>query len=63
MKYRIDFSNGQYSKVITGAENCRKFLRSMADGTVVEDVRIIYKSGVSDSVMDIYRKYIPQVTK
>lgn len=63
MKYRIDFSNGQYSKIIEGAGNTKQFLRSLADGTVVSDVRIIYRSGVSDSVMDAYKKYIPQDPK
>ena len=59
MKYRIDFSNGQHSIFITGSENCKKFLKELKNGTIVEDVRIVYKSGISDSVMDTYKKYIP----
>ena len=60
MKYRIDFNNGQYSKFITGAEDTKKFLQGLTDGSVVTDIRIIYKSGVSDSAMDIYNKYLPR---
>lgn len=58
MKYRIDFTN-RHSEVIQGAKNTQHYLRSLEDGAAVTDVRIIYKSGASDSVMDIYKKYIP----
>ncbi|MCX4271912.1 MAG: hypothetical protein OSJ71_06585 [Acetatifactor sp.] len=58
MKFRVDFLNGQYSKFINGAENLKDLLRNRAFGPEVKDVRVVYKSGVTDSVMDRYKKYI-----
>lgn len=55
MKYRIEFKEGKCCKFADGREALLKLLETERG---IEDIRKIYKSGVSESVMDLYRKYL-----
>lgn len=57
MKYRIEYSNRRCCSVANSRNELIKMLQTPSGG-IVEDVRKIYKSGVTDSVMEIYRQYI-----
>ena len=50
MKYRIEFADRRCCSIA----NSRK---ELIEGTV-EDIRKLYKSGVSDSVLDTYKQYL-----
>ena len=57
MRYRIDYANGRRSSFVTGAKNLIIMLKQM-ERRAVSDVRKVYKSGVTDSVMETYEKYL-----
>lgn len=57
MKYRIEYSNRRCCSIANSRNELIKMLQTLSSG-VVEDVRKVYKSGVSDSVMETYRQYI-----
>lgn len=57
MKYRIEYSNRRCCSVANSRNELIKMLQTPSGG-IVEDVRKVYKSGVSDSVLDTYRQYI-----
>ena len=56
MKYRIDYV-GRHSEYVESRERLLCVL-SMPDAVSIIDVRKVYKSGATDSVMDRYGKYI-----
>lgn len=51
MRYRIEYADGRYCNFVNGRAELLK-------QEEISDVRKIYKSGVSDSVMETYRNYI-----
>ncbi len=57
MKYRIDYKNGQKSKVVTDRKSLLLYLATNVTADI-EDIRKIYKSGVTDSVMEKYQHMI-----
>lgn len=56
MSYRIEYS-GKPDRTVRTREELIVQLRNTEAGTVL-DIRKLYKSGVSDSVMETYKKYI-----
>lgn len=56
MSYRIEYS-GKPDRTVWTREELIVQLRNTEAGTVL-DIRKLYKSGVSDSVMETYKKYI-----
>lgn len=56
MSYRIEYS-GKPDRTIRTREELIVQLKKAAPGTVL-DIRKLYKSGVSDSVIETYKKYI-----
>lgn len=56
MKYRIEYAEGSCS-FARGSKDLIERLRSNKTRTVI-DIRKLYKSSVSDSVMEQYKKYI-----
>lgn len=58
MKYRIEFADRRCCSIANSRKELIERLQTLTDGTV-EDVRKVYKSGVSDSVLETYRQYIP----
>lgn len=56
MKYRIEFADRRCCSIANSRKELIERLQTLDRGTV-EDIRKIYKSGVSDSVKDIYERY------
>lgn len=56
MSYRIEYS-GKPDRTIRTREELIAQLKNSVEGTVL-DIRKMYRSGVSDSVMETYKKYI-----
>ncbi len=57
MRYRIDFTGERRSMVVNNRSELLGWLKLLHPNTI-EDVRKLYKSGVSDSVLETYQKYI-----
>lgn len=58
MFYRIEFL-GKSNQIVCSRISLIKQLKKAAPGTVL-DIRKLYRSGVSDSVMETYKKYIEE---
>lgn len=57
MVYRIEYENGKCCNFANSRIDLIDWLKILKDETI-SDIRKLYKSGVSDSVMDKYEKYI-----
>ncbi len=57
MRYRIEYADGKCCSFTNSSRDLIDWLKLLKDETV-SDIRKIYKNGVSDSVLDIYQKYI-----
>lgn len=57
MRYRIEYSEGKCCSFVNNSKDLIKWLKLLKDETIT-DIRKLYKSGVSDSVMEVYQKYI-----
>ena len=56
MKYRIEFADRRCCSIANSRKELIECLKTLDRGAV-EDIRKVYKSGVSDSVKDIYERY------
>lgn len=56
MRYRIEYSGGRCCMVADSSKDLIERLRLLKDESIT-DIRKLYKSGVSDSVMEKYAKY------
>lgn len=57
MRYRIDFVGDQKSLAVNSRSDLLKWLKHLHPN-MIDDIRKIYSNGVSDSVMDLYEKYM-----
>ena len=57
MLYRIEYEEGKYCNFAYGRKDVIDWLKILKD-EVITDIRKVYKSGVSDSVMERYKDYI-----
>lgn len=57
MRYRIEYADGKCCSFANSRKDLIEWLKLLKDETIT-DIRKLYKSGVSDSVMGIYQKYI-----
>lgn len=57
MTYEIIYYGGKCCNYANGAKDLIEWLK-LLKGETIMDIRKIYKSGVSDSVMETYRKYL-----
>lgn len=57
MKYQIKYEDGINCKIVNGREELLKCMDGLKDEKIT-DIRKLYKSGVSDSVLGIYEPYI-----
>lgn len=57
MRYRIEYADGLRCNFANSRTDLIERLKSLKDETVT-DVRKLYKSGVSDSVIEKYEHYI-----
>lgn len=58
MKYRIDYTDGRYSETVRGREALIDKLKLLKI-SLVADIYKLYASGISDSVMEKFTKYVP----
>lgn len=57
MRYRIEYADGRCCNYANSSKDLIAWLKLLKDETIT-DIRKVYKSGVSDSVMDLYEKYM-----
>ena len=57
MLYRIEYADGKCRNFANSRKDLLEWLKLLKDETIT-DIRKIYKSGVSDSVLEKYIKYI-----
>lgn len=57
MYYRIEYAGGQCCNTANSREDLIQWLKILKDETITDIVKM-YKSGVSDSVLEKYVKYI-----
>ena len=56
MKYRIEYSDGKCCSIAKSRNDLLDHLKKTK--SEISDIRKLYKSGVSDSVMETYRNYV-----
>lgn len=59
MRYRIEYADGRCCNFANSRKDLLDWLKLLKDEKIV-DIRKIYKSGVTDSVLDSYRSYLKQ---
>ena len=59
MRYRIEYADGRCCNFANSRKDLLDWLKLLKDEQIV-DIRKIYKSGVTDSVLDSYRSYLKQ---
>lgn len=57
MEYRIEYAGGKCCNFAHSRKDLLEWLKLLKDETI-SDIRKLYKSGVSDSVMEKYERYI-----
>ena len=57
MTYRIEYDNGKCCNFANSSKDLIEWLKLLKGETII-DIRKIYKSGISDSVLEKYKKYI-----
>lgn len=57
MTYRIEYAGRRCYRFVNSSKDLIEWLKLLKNETVT-DIRKLYKSGVSDSVMEKYTKYI-----
>lgn len=57
MKYRIEYADGKCCSFVSGRSNLIQYLKQSVNENI-SDIRKVFKSGATDSVMDLYRMYI-----
>lgn len=57
MRYRIEYTNKRRCDYVNSRKELLQKLKEKKDKSI-EDIRKIYKSGVTDSVMDNYKRYL-----
>ncbi len=62
MEYRIEYAGGKCCNFAHSRKDLLEWLKLLKDETI-SDIRKLYKSGVSDSVMEKYERYITHVSK
>lgn len=57
MKYRIEYAERRCCNFANSSKDLIAWLKLLKDEEIT-DIRKLYKSGATDSVMEIYKKYI-----
>lgn len=57
MRYRIEYADGRCCNYANGRKDLLEWLKLLQDETIT-DIRKVYKSGATDSVMETYKPYI-----
>lgn len=56
MRYRVERREGQHCLIMNSRVELLEYLKHTLPGTIT-DIRKIYKSGITDSVMETYFPY------
>ena len=59
MRYRIERREGQHCHFANGRKELLAYLEHAPEGSIT-DIRKIYQSGVTDSVLEAYLPYLSQ---
>ena len=59
MRYRIEYANGKCCNFANSRKDLLEWLQLLKDETIT-DIRKVYKSGATDSVMAKYEQYLPR---
>lgn len=59
MMYRIEYADGRCCHFADGRKDLLDWLRLLEDEKI-DDIRKVYKSGATDSVIETYRQYLRQ---
>lgn len=62
MEYQIDYANGQCHSQAHGRKDLIEWLKLLRDETIT-DIKKMYQSGASVSVLERYEKYITHIPK
>lgn len=57
MRYRIEYDDGRLVRYEQGSKDLIRYLKKSGDRHI-SDIRKVFKSGATDSVLDIYARYI-----
>ena len=57
MRCRIEYADGRCCNFANGKADLLEWLK-LLKGEEISDIRKVYKSGVSDSILETYRNYI-----
>ena len=57
MRYRIEYADGRCCNFVNSRKDLLDWLKALKDEKVA-DIRKVYKNGVTDFVMDNYRRYL-----
>ena len=57
MRYRIEYADGRCCNIANSRKDLLEWLKLLKDEEITE-IRKIYKSGVTDSVLEKYRNYL-----
>lgn len=57
MLYRIEYADSKCCNFAHSREDLLTWLKILKDETIT-DIRKVYKNGVSDSVLETYKKYL-----
>ena len=57
MRYRIEYADGRCCNYANSRKDLLEWLKLLKDEKIT-DVRKVYKSGVTDSVMETYKPYL-----
>lgn len=59
MRYRIEYADGRCCNYANGRKDLLDWLK-LLKGEKIADIRKVYKSGATDSVIETYRRYLRQ---
>ncbi|MCC8105248.1 MAG: hypothetical protein LIO99_04420 [Clostridiales bacterium] len=59
MRYRIEYADGRCCNYANGRNDLLEWLKLLRDEKIT-DIRKVYKSGATDSVMETYKPYLNQ---
>ena len=59
MRYRIEYADGRCSNFANSRKDLLDWLKLLKHEKIA-DIRKVYKNGVTDSVLDNYRRYLKQ---
>ncbi|MCD7883050.1 MAG: hypothetical protein LUI87_04990 [Lachnospiraceae bacterium] len=57
MRYRIEYADGRCCNYANGRNDLLEWLKLLRDEKIT-DIRKVYKSGATDSVMETYKSYL-----